>query len=127
MSRRRTAIRVGLVLLGALTAAGTALAHARLVKAEPAPGSTVKAAPRVVRAVFNDELDPRRSTLTVVDAQGRRMDDGKGGVDLNDLDRKTMVAAVRALGPGAYTVRWKATSADDQYVTSGSFRFTVAR
>ncbi len=103
-----------------------AAAHAKLVRAEPAPGSTVKTPPRVVRVVFDDELDPKTSTLAVTDQRGRRVDDGKGGVDLDDLDRKTMLARLRPIGSGAYTVRWKAVSADDQYVAQGTFRFTVA-
>ena len=123
----RTSVVVAFVLLAVLVVTTAASAHAKLVRAEPAPGNTVKIAPRVVRAVFNDELDPKGSTVTVVDSRGRRVDDGKGGVDLNDLDRKTMVVTLRAIGPGTYTVRWKVTSADDQYVASGSFRFTVAR
>jgi hypothetical protein len=123
----RTAVIVAVIVTGILVSSGVVLAHAKLVRAVPAPGSVVKTALRVVRAVFNDELDPKGSTMTVVDGRGRRVDDGKGGVDLNDLDRKTMVATLRPIGPGTYTVRWKVTSADDQYVASGSFRFTVAR
>jgi methionine-rich copper-binding protein CopC len=111
---------------GVLAWTGAALGHAKLLRAEPAPGSTIKVAPRVVRATFNDELDPKRSTMTVTDARARRVDDGKGGVDLDDLDRKTMIAGLRATGPGTYTVRWKAVSADDQNVAQGTFRFTVA-
>jgi methionine-rich copper-binding protein CopC len=113
-------------MTGLLVWTGAALGHAKLIRAEPAPGSRITTPPRVVRAVFNDELDPKRSTLTVTDARARRVDDGKGGVDLDDLDRKTMIARVRAIGPGIYTVRWKAVSADDQNVAQGTFRFTVA-
>lgn len=127
MSHRHVAIVVALTPLVALAAVETTLAHARLVRASPAPSSTLKAAPRLVRAVFNEELDPRGSTLIVTDARGRRVDDGRGGVDLDDLDRKTLVVRLRALGPGTYTVRWRATSADDQFVASGSFRFTIGR
>lgn len=118
-------LAVGL-MAAALGSVPDAAAHAKLVRAEPAPGSTVKTPPRVVRAVFDDELDPKTSTLAVTDQRGRRVDDGKGGVDLDDLDRKTMLARLRPIGPGAYTARWKAVSADDQYVAQGTFRFTVA-
>jgi methionine-rich copper-binding protein CopC len=123
----RVTVVIGLVVLAILVVAGAAPGHAKLVRAEPGAGTTVTTAPRLVRAVFNDELDPKGSTMIVLDSRGRRVDDGKGGVDLNDLDRKTMVVALRSLTPGTYTVKWKAISADDQYVTSGTFRFTVAR
>jgi methionine-rich copper-binding protein CopC len=111
-----------------LTVAPTQIeAHAKLVRVQPRAGSTVRVAPSVVRAWFDDELDPRRSAMTVADAKGTRVDDGKGGVDLDDMDRKSMRARLRRIGPGVYTVRWTAVSADDQYVARGSFRFTVAR
>jgi methionine-rich copper-binding protein CopC len=86
----------------------------------------VRAVPAVVRAWYNDELDPKHSALGVWDARGKRVDDGKGGVDLNDLDRKSMLARLRPLPPGVYTVRWTAVSLDDQNVAKGSFRFTLA-
>ena len=122
----------GLLLALVVTAAGLAApahpldAHAKLLRAEPRPGGAVRSAPRVVRAWFDDELDPRRSAMTVTDAKGTRVDDGKGGVDLDDLDRRSMLARLKPIGAGTYTVRWTATSADDGYVARGSFRFTVA-
>jgi methionine-rich copper-binding protein CopC len=118
------AAAVGL-LVGGLAAA--AAAHAKLVSATPAPGSLVKAPPRLVRAVFNEELAPTHSRMTVTDGRGRRVDDGQGGVDLDDLDRKTLVARLRPVGPGRYTVRWRAVSADDGYVAQGTFWFVVTR
>jgi methionine-rich copper-binding protein CopC len=124
--RRERLGAISILLVIALAGPPHAAGHAKLLRAEPAPGSTVTTAPRIVRAWFNDELDPRHSTLTVTDRRGRRVDDGKGGVDLDDLDRKSMLARLRPIGPGVYTVTWKAVSADDRYVARGAFRFTVA-
>jgi len=117
-------ILVALVLSG-LGRFEPAFAHAKLLRAQPAPGSTVKTAPAVVRVWFSDELDPKTSALNVWDSRGRRVDDGKGGVDLDDLDRKSMIARVRLPGPGVYTVKWRAVSVDDRFAAQGSFRFTV--
>ena len=113
--------------LAMIWAVSQANAHARLVRADPPPGSTMKEPPRVVRAVFNEELDVKRSAVSVTDARGLRVDDGRGGVDLDDLDRKTLIARLRAVRSGTYTVRWTAVSADDLNVARGTFRFTVAR
>jgi methionine-rich copper-binding protein CopC len=125
--RQRTGYGVILVVLAvALTSPPPADGHARLLRAEPAPGSRVTTPPRIVRAWFDDELDPKHSTLVVTDRRGRRVDDGRGGVDLDDLDRKSMLARLRPIGPGVYTVVWQAVSADDKYVARGRFRFTVA-
>ncbi|MDR7452607.1 MAG: copper resistance protein CopC [Armatimonadota bacterium] len=130
MAVQRTLL-IGLaVMLSAMAWPGGAAAHAKLRRADPAPGSTVTAAPRVVRLEFalspHEELDVRRSTLRVVDGRGRRVDDGKGGVDLNDLTRRSMIARLRPIGPGTYTVRWKAVSSPDLDVAQGSYTFTVA-
>ncbi|MDR5684042.1 MAG: copper resistance protein CopC [Armatimonadota bacterium] len=114
-----------LILLLTGAACATALAHARLLKSEPRHGATLRSPPRVVRAWFNEELDPATSAISVWDGRGRRVDDGKGGVELDNLDRNTMAARLRPVGAGRYTVRWKAVSADDGYVARGEFRFTV--
>jgi len=128
MSRFLSAL--GAVAILTLLARSPAEAHARVARADPAPGSTVTMAPGAVRIWFkldpNEELDPKRSTLSVWDAHGRRVDDGKGGVDLNDLNRLSMIVHLKPLGAGTYTVRWKAVSTPDLGVRQGTFRFTVA-
>src|SRR2546428_9828233 len=100
-------------------------AHAKLVRSEPKAGAVLTVPPAVVRAWFDDELDPDRSTIGVWDVREHRVDDGRGGVDLSDLDRKSMNARLRAVGVGTYTVRWRAVSADDGFVAQGSFVFAV--
>jgi methionine-rich copper-binding protein CopC len=129
MLRRIAAVSIAL-LIGGLVWSGAASAHAKLLRGTPVPGSKVAAPPKVVRLVFtlspNEELDVRRSTLSVADTRGRRVDDGKGGVDLNDLERRTMIARLKPIGPGTYTVRWKAVSSPDLDVAQGSYKFTVA-
>jgi methionine-rich copper-binding protein CopC len=126
---RRLILGCALFLVTALSQPGDLLAHAKLRRAEPSPGSVVKTAPDVVRLWFalspNEELDPKRSTVSVWDRRGRRVDDGKGGVDLGDLDRRTMIARLKPIGPGTYTVRWKAVTFPDRGVSRGSFHFTV--
>ncbi|TMI77034.1 MAG: copper resistance protein CopC [Bacillati bacterium ANGP1] len=102
-------------------------AHATLVRSEPKAGAVLTGPPTVVRAWFDDELDPDRSTIGVWDVREHRVDDGGGGVDLSDLDRKSMMARLRAVGAGTYTVRWRAVSADDGFVAQGSFAFAVKR
>ncbi|MDR7439737.1 MAG: copper resistance protein CopC [Armatimonadota bacterium] len=109
------------VLVAACNALG--FAHARLVRSSPQDGAVLPASPPVIRAWFNEELDPSRSRIEVLDPQGRRI--AWGGVDLEDLDRRILVVRVRRLRPGTYTVRWTAVSADDGYVVRGRFRFTV--
>lgn len=42
-----------------------------------------------------EELDPKRSAVSVWDSRGRRVDDGKGGVDLDDMDRRSLLATLK--------------------------------
>jgi len=119
------------LILSMLIQTETVGAHAKFLRAVPAPDSTVTSAPEVVRVWFtlasaNEELDAKRSTLRVLDAHGKQVDDGKGGVDLNDLNHKSMIVRVQSRQPGTYMVQWKAVSSPDQEVTQGSFRFTVS-
>ena len=120
-------IPIALALTALVISALPVSAHARLLRADPPPGGTVRVPPTVVRTWYNDELDPKHSTLGVWDARGKRVDSGRGGVDLNDLDHKSMLTRVPPLQPGVYTVRWTAVSLDDQALTKGAFRFVVAR
>lgn len=113
-------------LVGCLVLAPSAGAHSKLSRADPKPGSTIKTVPGVVRAWFSEELDARGSALSVWDSHGKRKDDGKGGLDLNDMDHKSLIAKLQPIGPGTYTVKWTAVSTDDKNVAKGSFRFTVA-
>lgn len=116
-----------LVAAVASTAAvtGAADAHAKLVRADPAPAAVVTRVPKAVRLWFNEELASKGNAVIVVDARGRRVDDGTGRLDLDDLDRRSLIAGLRPLGRGTYTVRWTAVSADDAFVARGTYRFTV--
>jgi hypothetical protein len=131
--RRRIALVAAAVVALGLTVIPSAsvLGHGKLAKAQPASGARVTVAPTVVRAWFTlsagEELDASRSTISVWNAAGKRVDDGKGGVDLKDLDRRSMIARLKPLSPGTYTVKWKAVSDPDGAVSRGSFRFTFAK
>lgn len=102
------------------------LAHAALVKSEPADGTVAQLSPSRIMAWFDQELEPAASGIGVFDAQGRRVDGGKGGVDLNDPSRASMGTTLpAALAPGRYTVRWHVTSAADGHPISGEFVFEI--
>ncbi len=125
MTQRGLLVMMAVVALIAAVPAGKAVAHAKLMRADPAPDSTVAVAPKVVKVWFSEELRSKGSTLQVVDSRGVRVDDGKGRVDLDDLDRMTLIGGLKAMGRGTYTVRWTAVSADDRDMAKGTFSFTV--
>lgn len=120
---QRTVGLIALILLAMI--ATTSSAHAILVKSDPPASSALRTAPKAVRLGFNEELDPKRSSLSVWDSKNRRL--GLGGIDLDDLDRKSLVVRMNPIGPGRYVVKWRAVSVDDGYVAEGALRFTILR
>lgn len=121
-------VRMVLVLLATALWVAIVSAHGVvLVRSEPAAGSTVESPPEQVRAWFNEELDTDGSTLQVLDAEGRQVDNGDGGVDLYDPEHASMVVTLPPQLPaGDYTVRWYAVVAEDGDTAEGEFSFSIA-
>ena len=108
-----------------LAPAGEALAHARLVKANPAVGSTVVVPPTLLWLKFNEVIRPNASGVKLTGP------DGHGAVlspltrDPKDPDAVTAPTPAN-LAPGLYKVEWRALSPDGHH-TQGAFGFTVGR
>jgi methionine-rich copper-binding protein CopC len=100
-----------------------ALAHPKLVKAQPARGAILKKAPAKIQLWFHEELDTKLSTFTVLNQKSERVDNGDAKVNLDE--RKMMEGSVRSLPAGTYTVKWKAAGDDDKVVIEGTFTFRV--
>lgn len=98
---------------------GAAFAHASLLHASPAADSIVSAAPQEVTLAFTDTLEAAFSKLTVTDANGVEVSQGKAQVNNN-----VMRVGLRSLNPGVYMVNWRAVSTDT-HRTDGSFTFRV--
>jgi methionine-rich copper-binding protein CopC len=101
---------------------GAALAHAKLVLAEPAADTIVTAPPAQLKLHFSEELDVRLSTAQVTGPNGARVDTG-AHVDLND--RTLLLVDTPGLPAGVSTVRWHAVADDDKGITEGSYTITV--
>ena len=106
-----------------LAGAGTALAHADLASADPAAGASVKTAPTSLSITFTEEVEPKFSSIEVIDASGKRFDDGKAQTAPDN--EKLLSIGLKPLTPGTYKVLWHATAADDSHKTKGSYEFTV--
>lgn len=100
-------------------AAANANAHAFLDHATPLVGSTVASAPHEVVLTFTQNLEPAFSSVEVTNGSGARVDTGKAAVSGN-----SMRIGLKASGPGAYHVHWRALSVDT-HTTQGNFTFTV--
>ena len=106
-----------------LSSGGSALAHANLVEASPAPNSTLDAAPTQVIIWFTEPIEPRLSEIRVLDAQGARVDDGNSRFDPNDPT--VMSVGMEPVPDGTYTVAWKNVSTVDGHRVRGSYLFSV--
>jgi methionine-rich copper-binding protein CopC len=122
MSTQRTIAAIAACAIISLAAAGTALAHPHIVRATPAVGGTVTAAPNEVTIRFSEKLEPAFSSFVVRDAEGKQVDKGDGALDKKD--HQLMRGSLQTLTPGVYKVEWHAVGTDTHKV-DGDFTFTV--
>jgi copper transport protein len=107
-----------IVALLALAAPAAASAHATLKSTTPQFGTELGSSPRTIRLHFDQQVKVLPGAVTVLNGVGRNFG-GPVRVDGTDV-----VAVVRPLKLGAYTVRWRAISADS-HVVSGVWTFGV--
>lgn len=102
------------------------LAHeAQLLESSPANGAILDDAPQQVSARFSEELVFEESWIRVLNSEGAPVDNGDGGVDLNNPDRDTLLATLPdSLPEGVYTVEWHVVLLDGD-ATKGAFTFTI--
>jgi putative copper export protein len=78
-----------------------------------------------VRLTFSENLNAGTSRAVVVDTANRQVDDKNSAV--NAANAHEMDVGLPLLKAGTYVVAWRAQSADDGHITSGSFIFRIAR
>jgi copper transport protein len=110
--------RLALVALAALAFPAAASAHATLRSTTPSFRSELKQEPSVIRLTFDQQVKVLPSSIRVLNGVGKNFA-GAARADGTDV-----VAHVRHLKLGAYTVRWQAISADS-HVVSGVWTFGV--
>ena len=98
-----------------------AFAHAILLRTEPAAQTTAAAAPAAVRLFFSEAVELAFGAVRVYDVHGNRVD--TGSIRREQGDRE-VVAGLRPLQQGTYTVTWRVVSADAHPV-QGGFVFDV--
>jgi copper transport protein len=102
-----------------------ASAHAILLRSEPPADTVLRTPPSHVRMWFSEDLNANSSNAVVVDAANRRVD--SHDVEFPRSNAREMAVTLPLLPAGVYVVAWRAQSADDGHVSSGSFLFRVAR
>lgn len=118
----RPVATLALVATAMTVAPQTLLAHARLVKSEPASGAKV-AAPSMIRLVFSEEPVLALTRLHLVSATGDTI--ALGAPRFDGSDEHIVIADVTgSAGEGTYTLTW-ATAARDGHASKGSFSYSV--
>lgn len=117
----RLTVPTGLLLAVAavLLAAPSASAHATLLGTDPANDAVLPEAPAAVTLTFDEPVTVWKTSVTVFDPEGERLD-----VDVQAVDSEVVAELPDSLGRGSYTVNFRVISADDHPV-SGGFTFSV--
>jgi methionine-rich copper-binding protein CopC len=108
-----------LIALLTLAASNVAMAHAHLLKSEPANGSTIATPPKNIVLTFNEAA---RLTTLSLEKDGEKP---QSLAPLPSTSSKDASVALPTITAGHYAVKWRAMS-DDNHVTSGEVQFTVA-
>lgn len=118
--RQRYTLLLALCLL--LGCPAVAWSHAHPKQMTPAPDATLEKAPKQVKMLFTEDLEPAFSSLKVTDAQGHSVTAEHSQVDANQP--KQMTVPLESLVPGTYTVHWHVV-ARDGHTTEGTYDFQL--
>lgn len=122
-TQRFRIIAVGFVaMLATMLGAGTASAHSAVIASTPESGAQIATAPEQVSLQFNEALQEKFASLTVVGPDGNLWSKGDPIVQGD-----TASVPLEGLGPvGEYTIAFRVTSADGHPV-SGTRAFTLTQ
>ncbi len=115
---------VALLLLACALVPAPAAAHLKLQSSSPAQGDTVRTSLTEIRLTFTQAVEPRYTTITVLDNAGNAL---ALGTLVPVGEGKTTQFVYRLTHPvvaGDFVVQWK-TAGDDGHVVTGSFDFSV--
>jgi copper transport protein len=108
----------------ALLPAGTADAHAVLVRADPPVNSQLRESPAAMTLYFSEAVERKISNVKVLDGNKKQVD---AGFEFDDADSALMRVKLNKLDAGYYTVQWETLSRVDGHRIAGSYPITVLR
>lgn len=113
----RRAALIALVFLLALPAAASG--HATLVRTTPGSSGVVNAPPTTVTLEFSEPVEARFASVSVTDAPGNQLRDGRPTAEGN-----TLTVPIKPIAAGWYLVYWRVVSTDGHPIR-GAFTFAV--
>src|SRR5215204_2130894 len=99
-------------------------AHASVISSTPSPFQSLTSAPSKVDVQFSEPVDLQYSKLTVLDENGKEVDN-KDVQYVNGDETLLSVSLPPGLPDGSYTVNTRVLSAVDGHVTEDAFLFAV--
>lgn len=117
-------------LLLLLTTTGLASAHASLTRATIKNNAVFHAGhtPKVLRAFFAENLDPKQSWINVFEGSGDHgLVNEKTRSTVNFRNPKEMTLALPTLRPARYYFIWYTHSVDDGHYAAGIVYFRVVK
>lgn len=88
----------------------------------PAGRATLFSSPGKIQLWFNERLEPKYSSASVLDPEGKRVDADNAQVSAEDP--KQLTVALKQMSAGRYIVKFRVLSVDG-HVVEQSFPFTV--
>lgn len=121
----RLKLGMACVLLLTLLAVGTTrvVAHANLLRSEPAEGTVVATSPPEVKLWFTERLEQGFTSAYILNSNAVRIPVGQSTISPDDPT--LLLLPVGELEQGIYTVVWEALSADDSHLIRGAFAFGI--
>ncbi|HZQ06624.1 MAG TPA: copper resistance protein CopC [Anaerolineae bacterium] len=121
----RKIVLVFALLLALFGGHGIVSAHAVVTACAPLIGANLPQPPALLICQFNQPLDESKSTITVTDAQGQRVD--KNDTKFFEGDKQTLVVSLDTtkMKAGIYTAHWNVTDTLDYGNTFGDIQFGV--
>ena len=116
-------LRAVSIAVCAVLAVSAAQAHPRLMRAEPAPGSTVATSPTAIRLTFSIPIEVRFSRVRLVDSTGQQIHLSAATVDPHDA-KEVVVAVPAPLIAGDYRVEWRVVGVDTHW-KAGRYAFRI--
>ncbi|MDE1011178.1 MAG: copper resistance protein CopC [Paraburkholderia fungorum] len=100
-----------------------AWSHAGLVKSEPGRRAALTAAPTQIRLCFNEQVEPKFSSVSLIRADAAAIE--LGALDADPKDPRCLSAKITGeMSTGDFTVKYKVLSVDGHVVDYG-FGFSV--
>jgi len=113
----------GLAILASILITSNGMAHAYMLRSDPADGSILKEPPEEIRIWFDEPISDRFSSVQLFDVDSQPIE--VVGIQRDLSDPTLLVISVPELETGVYSILWKILSEVDGHYNQGLLVFGV--